>query len=198
MAACSMAIDPSKFHPINVADTCSVWNILSSPRLNAAAREARCDFCVTSFVHYECLIKPRKSVSPNEKTLMERLQAEQRHGAFQTHSCSIEDLQAIEILEKRKRIGKGELSSIAFAMKIRQGFITDDTKALQLATDSGHSHAQTTPHLFSWLIFTGRLGDGDKDVVIGQHINAGRHIARQLQTAYEMALQCRLNSKARS
>lgn len=192
-----MAIDPSKFHPINVADTCSVWNILSSPRLNAAAREARCDFCVTSFVQYECLIKPRKAILPSEQTLMDRLRAEQRRGAFQAHSCDIEDLQAIELLEKRKKLGKGELSSIAFAMKIRQGFITDDRKAWQLAKDSGHSHAQTTPHLFSWLIFTGRLSDGDKDVVIAQHVDAGRQIAPHLQVAYEMALQCRLNSTFR-
>jgi hypothetical protein len=192
-----MAIDPSKFHPVNVVDTCSVWNILSSPRFSAAAKEARCDFCVTSFVQYECLIKPRKSILPNEQTLMDRLRAEQRRGAFQAHSCGIEDLQAIEVLEKRKKLGKGELSSIAFAMKIRQGVITDDRKAWQLAKDSGHAYAQTTPHLFSWLIFTGRLGDGDKDTVITQHIDAGRHIAQHLQTAYEIALQCRLNSTAK-
>lgn len=197
MAGCSMAIDPSKFHLINVADTCSVWNILSSPRLNAAAKEARCDFCVTSFVQYECLIKPRKSISPSEQTLMDRLRAEQRRGAFQAHSCSIEDLQTIEILEKRKKLGKGELSSVAFAMKIHQGVITDDRKAWKLAKDSGHPHTQTTPHLFSWLIFTGRLGDSDKDIVIAQHVDAGRHIAPHLQTAYEMALQCRLNSTVR-
>ena len=192
-----MAIDPSKFNPINVADTCSVWNILSSPHLNAVAKEAGCDFCVTSFVQYECLVKPRKLILSNEQTLMDRLRAEQKRGAFQAYSCSIEDLQAIEVLEKRKKLGKGELSSIAFAMKIRQGFITDDRKALQLAKDSGHMHAQTTPHLFSWLIFTSRLGDGDKAIVITQHIEAGRHIAPHLQTAYEMALQCRLNSTAR-
>lgn len=193
-----MAIDPSKFHPINVADTCSVWNILSSLRLNAAAKEARCDFCVTSFVQYECLIKPRRSILPNEQALMDRLRAEQRRGAFQAHSCSIEDLQAIEHLEKRKKLGKGELSSIAFAMKIRQGFITDDKQAWKLAKDSGHPYAQTTPHLFSWLIFTGRLGDSDKDMVIAQHEEAGRHIARHLYEAYEIALKCRLNSTVRA
>lgn len=192
-----MAIDPSKFHPINVADTCSVWNILSSPQLNAAAKEARCDFCMTSFVQYECLIKPRKSISPSEQKLMDRLQAEQSRGAFLSHSCSIEDLQEVELLEKRKNLGKGELSSIAFATKIRQGFITDDRKALKLAKESGHPYAQTTPHLFSWLIFTGRLGDGDKDIVIAQHIEAGRDIAPHFQTAYEIALQCRLNSTCR-
>ena len=192
-----MAIDPSIFHLTNVADTCSVWNILSSPRLSAAAKEARCDFCVTSYVQYECLIKPRKSILPSEQTLMDRLRVEQRRGAFQVHSCGIEDLQAIELLEERRKVGKGELSSIVFAMKIRHGFLTDDRKAWQLAKDSGHPYVQTTPHLFSWLIFTGKLGDGDKDTVVAQHVDAGRHLARHLQTAYEMALQCRLNSRVR-
>ncbi len=113
-----MAIDPSTFHLVNVADTCSVWNVLSSARLHAAAKEARCEFCITSFVRYECLTKPRKAPSPAEAELMRRLAQEQRRGGFAAHSCDIGDLQAIKILESRKRLGKGELSSIAFAMKI--------------------------------------------------------------------------------
>ncbi|WP_265949792.1 hypothetical protein [Dechloromonas sp. A34] len=153
---------------------------------------------MTSFVQYECLIKPRTTILPSEQILIERLRAEQQRGAFRAHSCSIDDLQAIEILEKRNKLGKGELSSIAFAMKIHQGFITDDMKAWRLAKDAGHPYSQTTPHLFSWLIFTGRLGDSDKDIVISQHVEAGRHIAQHLQTAYEMALQCRLNSTVRA
>ncbi|MDR3158289.1 MAG: hypothetical protein LBU11_04615 [Zoogloeaceae bacterium] len=193
-----MDINPSTFHLINVVDTCSVWNILSSPMLNATAKGAQCDFCMTNFVYYECLFKPRTSNSPNEQTLMDRLRAEQRRSAFQVHSCSIDDLQTIAILEKRKKLGKGELSSIAFAMKIRHGFITDDKKAWQLAKDLIHSYAQTTPHLFSWLIFTGKLSDGDKDTIITQHRKAGRHIAKDLQTAYEIALQCRLNASAKT
>jgi len=35
-----MAIDPSKFHLVNVMDTCAVWNVLSSARLYSAAKEA--------------------------------------------------------------------------------------------------------------------------------------------------------------
>ncbi|MDI9331926.1 MAG: hypothetical protein QM527_11585 [Alphaproteobacteria bacterium] len=124
-----MAIDPSKFHLINVADTCSVWNVLSSARLHAAAKEAHCEFCVTSFVRYECLTKPRKASTPAETELMQRLTQEQARGGFAAHSCDIGDLQAIKLLESRKKLGKGELSSIAFAMKINQAVITDDKKA---------------------------------------------------------------------
>lgn len=191
-----MAIDPSVFRLVNVADTCSVWNLLSSAKLHAAAKEARCEFCITSFVRYECLHKPRK-VTPTaaEAELMRRLTQEQGRGGFAAHSCGISDLQAIKLLESRKRLGKGELSSIAFAMKIGQAVITDDMKARRLAENSGHPHIQTTPHLFSWLIFKGRLGDSDKGIVIAQHKAMDRPLEPHFETAYEMALQCRLNAQ---
>lgn len=190
-----MAIDPSKFRLVNVADTCSVWNVLSSAILHSAAKEARCEFCITSFVRYECLHKPRqKAPSEAEAELMRRLAQEQGRGGFSAHSCDIDDLQAIKLLESRKRLGKGELSSIAFAMKIGQAVITDDMKARKLAKDSGHAHIQTTPHLFSWLIFKGRLGDSDKATVIEQHKAMDRPLGPHFETAYEMALQCRFNA----
>ncbi|KAB8168482.1 hypothetical protein FKV24_016350 [Lysobacter maris] len=190
-----MAIDPSKFHLVNVADTCSVWNVLSSARLHAAAKEAQCEFCITRFVRYECLTKPRKREPTSAETeLMRRLSQEQGRGGFAAHSCDIGDLQAIKILESRKRLGKGELSSIAFAMKIGHAVITDDMKARKLAEESGHSLTQTTPHLFSWLIFKGRLGDSDKGIVIEQHKEMNRPLAPHFETAYEKALQCRLNA----
>jgi len=195
MAELSVAIDPSKFHLINVADTCSVWNILSSVRLHAAAKEAGCEFCITGFVRYECLTKPRKKEpTPAETELIRRLAQERGRGGFATHSCDIGDLQTIKILESRKCLGKGELSSIAFAMKVGQAVITNDIKARKLAEDSGHSLAQTTPHLLSWLIFKGRLGDSDKDTVINEHKEMDRPLAPHFEAAYEMALQCRLNA----
>jgi hypothetical protein len=190
-----MAIDPSKFHLVNVADTCSVWNLLSSVTLHSAAKGARCEFCITSFVRYECLTKPRKRTPTAAETeLMRRLTQEQGRGGFAAHSCDIGDLQAIKLLESRKRLGKGELSSIAFAMKIGQAVITDDQKARKLAEISGHIHIQTTPHLFSWLIFKGRLGDSDKGTVIAQHRAMDRPLAPHFEAAYEIALQCRLNA----
>lgn len=125
---------------------------------------------------------------------MRRLRKEQDHGKFKSHSCDIGDLQSIKVLQRRKNLGKGELSSIAFAMKIGQAVITDDVKARQLAEDSGHTLAQTTPHLFAWLIFKGRLGDSDRHTVISQHQAMERHLEPHFNDAYEMALQCRLNA----
>lgn len=190
-----MVTDPSSFHLINVADTCAVWNVLSSNRLHAAAKEANCSFCMTVFVQYECLLKPRKkALGIEEEELRRRLVSEQSRSGFAAHSCSISDLQTIRLLESRKRLGKGELSSIAFAMRIGQAVITDDKKARKLAFDSGHNLTQTTPHLFSWLIFTGRLVDSDKSVVIAELNKMGRPLSQHFESAYELALQCRLNT----
>ncbi|WP_431129684.1 hypothetical protein [Variovorax paradoxus] len=193
-----MAIDPSKFHLVNVADTCSVWNILSSARLHSAAKDARCDFYITSFVRYECLVKPRRAPTTADLELRRRLVTHQRNGSFKVHSCSIDDLQDVKVLESRKRLGMGELSSIAFAMKIAQAVITDDQKARKLAQAAGHPLIQTTPHLFSWLIFTGKLGDSDHAVVVDQHIALEGDLAPHLRDAYHLALQCRLNARTSS
>jgi hypothetical protein len=65
----------------------------------------------------------------------------------------------------------------------------DDRKARKLAEDLGHALTQTTPHLFSWLIFKGLLGDSDKPTVITQHQSMERLLAPHFETAYEMALQ---------
>ena len=191
-----MAIDPSKSHKINVADTCSVWNILSSRRLYAATQEASCEFCMTGFVLYECLVKPRTSPAVADLELRERLKQEQSRGKFASHSCSIDDLQAIANLENRKKLGKGELSSIAFASRTRQAFITDDRKARALSEYVAQAITQTTPHMHSWLIFTNVLTDADHDVVLSQHIEMGGSLSTHLVTAYSMALQCRLNLHA--
>lgn len=189
-----MSIDPSSFHRVNVTDTCSVWNVLSSTRLHSAAREANCDFCVTSFVQYECLIKPRSSPTEADQELRRRLKQEQIGGQFVAHSCDIGSLQDVRILESRKRLGMGEISSIAFAMRAGQAVLTDDQKARRLASAAGHELVQTTPHLLSWLIFTHKLGDSDVPVVVRQHKDLGGDLGPHLEHAYRLALQCKLNA----
>lgn len=190
-----MAIDPSSFHPVNVTDTCAVWNVLSSLRLYAAAKAAGCDFCITAFVYYECLIKKRGVVKEADQTLMDRLKRAQRDGAFQHHASTIGDLQRVAQLEQRNKLGIGELSSIAFAMKIGHAVMTDDQKARRLAEDVGHSQVQTTPHLFAWLFFAGRLSEADKDPIIEQHVDMGRPLKPHFERAHEMALIAIMNSK---
>jgi len=99
------------------------------------------------------------------------------------------------VLESRKRVSKGELSSIAFAKKTRQAFMTDDHGARKLAERSLEmGMVQTTPHLFGWLFFTGKLLDSDKAAIVEQHNEVGRPLERYFEEMYQTALSYRLIS----
>lgn len=189
-----MAIDPSNFYLHNVADTCSVWNVLSSLTLYRRAKTAGVCFICTRFVMYECLIKRRKKNTASDKELRTRLiEAQRTRGDFQSYTLDIEDLQIVEILEKRKNLGKGELASIAFAMKTRQAFMTDDQKARKLGLQVlKESPTQTTPHMLSWLLFKNHITDGEKESIIKEHEKLGRPLAKYFESAYIEACRCRL------
>lgn len=192
-----MTIDPSRFHTLNVADTCSLWNVLSSLRLYAAARDAGCSFCCTEFVLYEGLHKPRKTDSPEEQELMSRLRCQHERGGIVAYSLDVADLQEVAVLETRRRVSKGELSSIVFAKKTQQAFLTDDKGARKLAeTVLASQMTQTTPHLFGWLFFTCKLVDGDKDQIIDEHERLKRPLRKYLEEMYFEALRCRSLSTA--
>lgn len=181
------AINPSTFHPINVTDTCAVWNVLSSDCLYQAAVAAGCDFCLTDFVQYECVFKRRGALKPTDQALMDRLKKEQSKGRFRSHPSTIADLQRVAQLEQRRRLGLGELSSLAFAMQINQALLTDDQKARMLAQEVGHPLIQTTPHLFGWLVYSGRLAHGDRKTVVQEHSAMGQILGRHFEDAYTLA-----------
>ncbi len=166
-------LSPQSFVKYNVADTCSIWNILSSKVLYKAATStaSKCYFCCTQFVCYECLIRTRNIQSDTEIELKRRLIEERKRGdQFVDYSLDIEDLQDMEALENRKKLGKGELSSIILAKKTRQAFITDDKKARNFAEKVLEANmVQTTPHLFGWLLYSNILNDSDKTTVIKEH-----------------------------
>jgi len=165
-----MALNLSSFNNLNVVDTCAVWNVLSSALLFSAANSANCVFSCTRFVAYECLDKPRKNINTQDENLQNILRKEQIKKKFQVYDLEIEDLLEVEILEKRKNLGKGELSSIAFAKRTNQLFLTDDQRARKLAMEVMESdRVQTTPHLLGWLFYNKLLGDTDKDSIISEH-----------------------------
>ena len=188
-----MAIDPSKFTLSNVVDTCAVWHILSSNALYFKAKEAGCVFCITLFVNYECFYKPRKKMSTEDRELIDRLSTAQKRSQFLSHVLEIEDLQTIEILQKRRNLGKGELTSIAFAKKTNIAFVTDDQKARKLAAAIlGPSNVQTTPHLLSWLAFTGRVMDSEKNDIKAEHAKFGQKLVPYFEEAFREAMRCKL------
>jgi predicted nucleic acid-binding protein len=188
-----MAVDPSVFYTINVVDTCSIWNILSSNLLYNAAMTAKCTFSCTQFVYYECLHKPRQKSSEEDFELQRRYKRERRKGKFSKYHIAIEDLHNIEILERRKKLSKGELSSIIFAKKTQQAFMTDDQGARRLAEQvMDKRKVQTTPHLFGWLIYSDFLSDSDKDQIIKEHKLNGRPLEKHFKKIYLKALELKL------
>lgn len=185
-------IDPSKFETLNVADTCSVWNVLASRVLHGAAKSARVSLCLTEFVRYECLHKPGQHW-PERLELQKRLQREMRSRTIVSCSIEVEDLQEVTVLEARRRLSKGELSSIVLAKKTRQAFMTDDRKAAKLAfTVISTEKVQSTPHLLAWLYFTGLLLDSDKGLIVAQLAELNRNLDPHLENAYTEALRCKL------
>lgn len=188
-----MGIDPSQFRKLNVADTCSIWNILSSQLLYTAAQSAGCLFCCTYFVYYECLYKPRKNPHPEEIELQNRFRQKYQNGKFKDYHLDIEDLQEMALLQKRKNLSKGELASIAFAKKTNQAFLTDDRKAKKLALEvMARDMVQTTPHLLGWLFFINFLSDSDLNPIINEHKRYYRPLASYFTEVYSIALDYRL------
>lgn len=176
-----------------IADTCAVWNVLASRALHRACIAAGFEFALTDFVLYECLHKPRKTNSDAAERLRERLKVARRDNQFRNVGLSVEDLQAVGQLESRKRLSKGELSGIAFAMRAAVGFQTDDQGARKLATAVlSAERVQTTPHVLGWLFFQGRLVDSDLAGIIEEHEAHERPLRPHYETMYEEAMRCRL------
>ena len=193
-------LNPANFYPYNVVDACSIWNLLSSKTLyhSAISTSSKCFFCCTKFVYYECLIRPRTNESEPERKLRSRLVNEINKGEqFTDHYLEIEDLQEVEILENRKNLGKGELSSIIFAKKTRQAFMTDDKGARNLAESfMDNKMIQTTPHLFGWLFYNNILIDSDKQGIIEEHsefrTTQWGNLSKFFEIMYTRALEYRL------
>jgi len=191
-----MNIDITEFNKINVIDTCAIDNLLSSATLYRAARSSNCSFCYTKFVEYEMLYKSRRILDDKSKELQQKLKDETSARRFECHNLSIDDLQEIEILEKRKRLGGGELSSIAFAKKINQNFMTDDSKARKLGISIlGKKRVQTTPHLVGWLFYNRELIDSDFSVIISEHLAFNRPLSQYFEEAYHESLRIRSMNK---
>jgi hypothetical protein len=190
-----MAINPSNFHKDNVIDTCSIWNVLSSKLLYVTSQTAGCKFCCTYFVYYECLDKPRKNPKQEEKELQNIFRQEYKRGNFQYQHLTIEDLQDVEILQKRMNVDKGELASIAYAKKVGKAFLTDDQGARKLAAQvMGSKMVQTTPHLLGWLLFISYLGDSDLHLIISEHQKFDRNLKKHFVDAYKIVLDYKLKA----
>ncbi len=190
-------VDVRTFAAVSAIDTCSIWNISSSPRLLNAALARRRWFLVAEYVRYEALVRRRSRPTEEELMLQHAFRArlEHRHG-FSTEPMSVDDLQAVANLPEIRKLGMGEIAAIALARKLRSAVLTDDQGARKVAAKIGAEPAQTTPHLFGWLLYEGELTDADVPRVISEHEasvpeNRGR-LTRFLNAIYYEACRCRL------
>ena len=192
-----MALDPARFSLASVADTCSVWNMLSSRKLYQAAVNAKLHFCVTGMVLYECLQKPRSFVSPERTEMMHRLERARKSGAFPVQPCSLDELTDIARMAP-KGLGSGELSCIAVAYKVRSiAFMTDEKQARHVASTQFALNVETTPKLYAWLHYHQHLSGTEHGDVIREHeVYESRPLTRFFQEAYEEAMRCRLVVRA--
>ena len=180
-----------------VADTCAVWNVLSSTTLHRICTATGFDFALTDFVLYECLHKLRKERKPADDALQERLKAARTRGQFKSYSLSIDDLQEVAVLERRKQLSMGELAGIAFARRVGLAFQTDDQGARKLAASAlDAERIQTTPHLLGWLFFEGHLVDGDLSGIVKEHESFERPLRRFFEEMYTEAMRCRLLARS--
>jgi len=190
-----MNIDITTFKLLNVVDSCSIWNIVLSPKIYHASIEAKCYYSLTHFVEYECLHKVGKE--PRDESKIKALKEEFDKNKFMRCSLSIDDLQEIDLLNNRKSLGKGELSSIALAKKTRQAFMTDDKRARSFGLQIlGKSETQTTPHLVGYLFYNRYLTDGDFPIILKQHqsslCKSWGDLTRFFQEVYDEAMRLRL------
>lgn len=187
----------SQFFLINVTDTCSVWNVLSSALLFQAAVRKKCQFICAKYVMYECLQKPRSAVSPEDAALQRRLRKEKQRGQFREYEITLADLNDPDILALREKLGKGELATLALAKRFGQAMLTDDQRARRLARAVlGKERVQTTPHLLGWLYYIGELGDSDLEPICQEHerLRGRVPLSPFFREMYNAALYARLMS----
>jgi hypothetical protein len=188
-----MSFDPACFSRVSIVDTCAVWNMLSSKKLNQAAIQAKLTFCITPVVLYECLQKTRSTVTEQQEFLMTRLRNERAAGRFPVEECSLEDLLTVSAKAPGK-LGSGELSCMATAYRIRSiAVMTDEKLARKYSEEKLGLLIETTPRLYGYLHYHHHLNDGDHAEVIGEHEKfEKRPLTKFFTEAYHVALRTKL------
>jgi hypothetical protein len=183
-----MTFDPSSFFPRNALDASAVRNVLSSETLFWRAREAGVVFCCTKYVEYECLAKKGRPPAFGEQYLRDLMRALVERGAFETHGLSIEDLQERDILASRKKMGLGELSTLAFTKGKRLAFMSDDQRARKFAAEMlPGGIVQTTPHLLGWLTYRRKISPAVRARILSDHEKTGGGLSEHLGRSHDLA-----------
>ena len=182
----------TSFNLLNVADTCALWNLLGSPLLHKASKAVRVSICGTHFVRYECLFKAGAN-SPAWIELRRRLEACVSSNEIMFCNIELEDLQEVAALEGRMAISKGELSTIAFAKRTGQSFLSDDRQAKDLAKSVLAAESiQDIPHLCGWLCVNDILHESDASTIRAELKTLQRYLDPHIANAFRGALEIKL------
>lgn len=179
-----------------LVDSCAVQNVLSSHTLHTACCRNRLQLAMTRYCLYECLDKPRKVDRAGDIEFRRRLREARSKGLFEAHALSIEDLQEAALIKLRRKVGAGELSTIALAKRFGIGVQTDDDKAEALAIEVlSHDKVQTTPHVLGWLFFNDHLLDHELSAIVSEHQAVGGTIAARFEAVHAEACRAKLLSR---
>lgn len=189
-----MSKEITKFNKDNVIDTCSIWNLFYSRKFYSISTSYLNSFVITDYVKYESLGKKWSHNIDKETELKGFLGKEILKKRFNIYNISIEELQDPLITKKRKNLGKGELSCIAFAKSKSISIITDDQGARKHAKDIlGYDRVRTIPHLLGFLVFNEFILDADISVILSDHKNYSSDIIEHLNKCCESAFLLKLN-----
>ena len=124
-----------EFPRVSSIDTCSVWNLLCSRALTSATRAQGRHFVLAEYVRYECLVKPRKAQADSNLSLQIRLGEELTTGhTFSVQPLSVQDLQSLPPdFRTNKKLHRGEIAALALAMRLGNGFVSDDYQGRRVA-----------------------------------------------------------------
>jgi len=105
----------------------------------------------------------------------------------------LEDLQEVSALEGRMSISKGELSTIAFAKRTGQSFLSDDRQAKELAKSAlAPESIQDIPHLCGWLCLNDVLHESDANTIRAELKTLQRYLDPHIENAFRGALEIKL------
>lgn len=176
----NIPFDVSIYYEYNYIDTCSIWNTLCSELLFNKIKQKISNFFVSKFVIYECLYKKRRQENKMDKRLQIKFRSEKDRGYFIPHPIEISDLQQIEILRNRNKLGYGEISSIILAQKTKQAFTSDDRNARKLAEKAiNPKKIQRTAHLIGWLYFQELINEKEMKLIFNDINNSRKFIKKQ-------------------
>lgn len=183
-----ITVDVREFRQLTVADTCAVWNTLSSGAAFARSVGAGLHFCIAKVVEVECLRQPWTRKEAVRDNLQARFHAAQAQGQFRAYSVSLDDLLDPRVLKVRHQLAVGEVATIALAVRTHQAVMTDDRNAREDAKKVvGSERVHTTPQLVGWLVFHGHLTVAEAAACAREHTACMQDLGVHLKAIIEHA-----------